>query len=104
VSSVIAADDTTRSVSNLAKPALGATDVAYLAVFRETAEDLGGSDGVASFGAGERLGSDVFVGDALIVTLVWRPEFGMWRVHAFGPDYVRPEDVPRTSPDDAPWP
>ncbi len=30
---------------------------------------------------------------AAVLTLVWRPEFGRWMVHAIGA-YVRPEDVP----------
>ena len=38
---------------------------------------------------------------AAVVTLVWRPEFGQWMVHGLG-DHIRPEDLPRTSPNDAP--
>jgi hypothetical protein len=29
-----------------------------------------------------------------VVTLVWRPELGEWRVHAIGGDYTKPEYVP----------
>ena len=38
---------------------------------------------------------------AAVVTLVWRPEFGQWMVHGLG-DHIRPEGLPRTSPNDAP--
>jgi hypothetical protein len=38
---------------------------------------------------------------AAFVTMVWRPEFGSWLVHAVG-DVIRPEALPRTSPGVAP--
>jgi hypothetical protein len=34
--------------------------------------------------------------DPLLMTLVWRPEFGRWMVHHFG-DAVEPSSVPRGS-------
>jgi hypothetical protein len=39
------------------------------------------------------LEDQIISGSAGVVTLVWRPEFGEWRVHGIG-DYVKPEEVP----------
>lgn len=36
------------------------------------------------------------------LTLVWRPEFGIWMIHGFGGNRVPPPFVPRTSPGVAP--
>ncbi|GAB3535814.1 hypothetical protein GCM10027403_14540 [Arthrobacter tecti] len=31
---------------------------------------------------------------ASIITMVWRPEYDQWMVHAMGSEYLRPEEVP----------
>ena len=49
---------------------------------------------LADITRGYQAQSDQIVGFAGIVTLVWRRELGEWRVHAFGGDYLRPEEVP----------
>lgn len=63
------------------------------------AERAVGDDNVAYFkilsgvrGSFQVLEEQILSG-AGVVTLVWRPEFGEWRVHGIG-DYLRPEEVP----------
>ncbi|MDI3211704.1 hypothetical protein [Arthrobacter sp. AL12] len=58
----------------------GDDDVAYFKILAGTTD---------SFQALE----DQVLPFAAVVTLVWRPEFGEWRVHGIG-NYIRPEDVP----------
>jgi hypothetical protein len=63
--------------------AVGAPDVAYFKI-------LSGVD------QSYQVLDDQILPFAAVLTLVWRPEQGMWLVHSFG-DYLRPEDLPRTA-------
>jgi hypothetical protein len=65
-----------------------APDVAYVKILRGVTESY------------QQEGDDLILVPA-VLTLVWRPEFGRWLVHGIG-NAVRPEDVPRTSPGEAP--
>jgi len=40
---------------------------------------------------------------AAVFTWIWRPDEGNWRLHSVGEGWSRPERLPRTSPDDAPY-
>jgi hypothetical protein len=84
-------------VGTFADRAAGAPDVAYLKLIIDHRAQLKpGSTGEL------RIRNDAPVLVDHIVTLVWRPERGLWLVHAFGEDFVLPELIPRTSPDEAP--
>ncbi|MFD1211000.1 hypothetical protein ACFQ36_02955 [Arthrobacter sp. GCM10027362] len=61
-------------------PAVGDPDVVYFKILSGVKQ---------SYQALEDQVMDI----AAIVTLVWRPEYGRWLVHAIG-DYLRPEEVP----------
>lgn len=39
--------------------------------------------------------------DAQVLSMVWRPEFDSWLIHSIG-DYLRPEELPRSSPGTGP--
>lgn len=67
----------------------GASDVAYARFF------LGIPDTIRATGREELM-------LAAIVTLVWRPEHDIWMIHGIGPEPLHPDDVPRTSPNNAP--
>ena len=58
------------------------TDVAYVKLPRDVSNDM-------------RVDADLVMMPSLILTLVWRPEYGEWRVHSLGPVYLLPHDVPR---------
>lgn len=75
-------------IQSIGNRADGAKDVAYVGILGDSPEIY-------------RFTSDTVVQMAGIVTLVWRPEFGRWMVHGVG-DYIGPDDLPRTSPDEAP--
>lgn len=62
----------------------GASDVAYFKILSGVDESYQVLD-------------EQIVPFAAVVTLVWRPERGMWLVHGMG-DYIQPEKVPRTAP------
>lgn len=67
-------------VASMVDEAVGDSDVVYAKVIRgvdQTYEVL----------------EEQVMNVAAIITLVWRPSFGRWMVHAVG-DYVKPEDVP----------
>ncbi|WP_448059973.1 hypothetical protein [Cellulomonas hominis] len=65
-----------------------APDVGYLKILRGVSQSYQVTDGQ-------------LVMAAAVVTVVWRPEYERWMVHSIG-DYLKPEDVPRTSPGSAP--
>lgn len=75
-------------IGSMPSRAEGASDVAYAVVLR-------------SVGQGFQSLDEQVVDAAAIITLVWRPEFGRWLVHAFG-HYVSPDELPRSSPNVAP--
>lgn len=62
--------------------ALGAPDVAYFKIVGDVRQSY-------------EILDEQPVDCAAILTLVWRPEYGMWMVHDLG-DYMKPEDLPRT--------
>lgn len=64
-----------------------ARDVAYVTVLPHVAE-----------GFRSTAEQDV---EAAFLTVVWRPEYGGRQIHSAG-EPIRPDDLPRTSPDDAP--
>ncbi|WP_284752638.1 hypothetical protein [Arthrobacter sp. efr-133-R2A-120] len=66
---------------SMAQRAVGADDVAYFKVLSGVTDSYQVLD-------------EQIVQAAGIVTLAWRPEFGEWRVHAMGSNYVVPEQVP----------
>lgn len=57
-------------------------DVHYVAIMRGVKEGY------------QNTGGEALVDAAAILTLVWRPSFGRWMVHAIG-DYVHPSEIPR---------
>lgn len=73
--------------------------------FGTMANRAAGDDAVAYFKILSGVREDSIVLDAqvmfaaAIVTLVWRPEFGRWLVHAFGGPLL-PERVPHGTPND----
>lgn len=69
--------------SNRAQPAVGADDVAYFKIFSDVDQSY-------------EIVDPQIVDVAVILSMVWRPELGSWRVHAAG-DYIRPEDLPRSA-------
>lgn len=69
-----------RAYGSNADRAMGDDDVAYFKILR------GGSGSFHAVG-------DQIISAAAIVTMVWRPEYGEWRVHQIG-NYAKPEDVP----------
>ncbi|WP_141677859.1 hypothetical protein [Microbacterium oleivorans] len=71
------------------EPAADAPDVAYVKILRNEPE-------------ARQETADRVVYPALWLTLVWRPEYGMWLVHALGGRPSDPDDVPRSSPGVAP--
>lgn len=77
-----------RGFGSIADRAVDAEDVAYFKILAHVDQSFRVTEGDVVMMAG-------------VVTLVWRPEFDRWMVHALG-DRLRPEDVPRTSPDNAP--
>jgi hypothetical protein len=48
---------------------------------------------VSGVGQSYQVLEEQIISGPAVVTLVWRREFGEWRVHAIG-DYLRPEEVP----------
>lgn len=74
---------------SIANRARGASDVVYVKV-------LSGVD------KGYTLHEEGPMMAAMVFTLVWRPEHDRWLIHGAGYDHVLPEDVPRTSPNEAP--
>jgi hypothetical protein len=69
------------AVGTRGEPAVGDPEIRYLAV-------LSGID------AAQRSDGDTLVNARSILTVVRRPSLGGWLVHAMGPAYVLPEDVP----------
>ena len=91
---MVAAEKDT-GIGSLANRPEGASDVAYMKLILNMHDQLlPGTESLIVSGA-ETLAR------AFIASLVWRPERGMWLVHSFG-DYARPEEMPRTSPGEAP--
>jgi hypothetical protein len=70
-------------VGSVANEAIGAPDVAYVKIVRGVDQSC-------------QVVDEQIIAVPGVVTLVWRPERGMWLVHAIG-EFVRPEDVPRTA-------
>ncbi|MGO4143461.1 hypothetical protein AB4Y77_00100 [Paenarthrobacter sp. YAF11_1] len=70
-----------RGFGSMANRALGDDGVAYLKILSGVTQSF-------------QVLEDQVVMAAGFVTLAWRPEFGEWRVHAFGGDTLRPEEVP----------
>jgi hypothetical protein len=70
-----------RGYGSNADRAMGDNDVAYFKIFSGVNESF-------------RAIGDQIISAAAIVTMVWRPELGEWRVHQIG-NYAKPEDVPR---------
>lgn len=75
-------------IGSNAAPAFDAPDVAYVKVMENVAEAF-------------TLDEPIFGTESAVITLVWRPEHGRWLVHGFG-HYLRPEELVRSSPGEAP--
>ncbi len=65
---------------SFAERALGDDDVAYFKILSGVTDSYQVLD-------------EQIIAAAGVVTLVWRPELGEWRVHGIG-EYLKPEDVP----------
>jgi len=75
-------------VGSYPEPAPTASDVAYVKILANVPEVYQQQETAS-------------VAIAAWITLVWRPEAGIWLVHAFG-NALDPTDVPRSSPGVAP--
>lgn len=75
-------------VGSYPNPAPGAPDVAYVKILRDVAQTY-------------QVESDGLVPVAALLTLIWRPEFGLWLVHSIG-GVADVSTLPRTSPGVAP--
>lgn len=67
----------------------GDADVCYIKIVRDVPETY------------QAQGNE-FVPVIALITLVWRPEAGLWQIHGIGPNPLQPEELPRTSPNVAP--
>lgn len=75
-------------IGSIANEAHGAPDVVYVKLLEHV-------------DSGYIIPESSLIEVAGIFTMVWRPEHGAWLIHRFG-DYSLPENLPRTSPGDAP--
>jgi hypothetical protein len=75
-------------VGSVPTAAEGAPDVAYVKILRDVTETY-------------QQQGDALVEVPAVLTLIWRPEVGLWLVHGIGLP-IPPADLPRTSPGVAP--